>query len=365
MYSGAGAAPMLTAAAAWNGLAVELDNTASTFDSVIMRLTSDEWLGPASLSMVAAAQPLLVWLNHTAEATARAATQAMASAAAFEAAFARTVPPAEVAANRALLAELVATDIVGENASAIAAAEARYSEMWAQDALSMYDYAASSAIAGKLEPLTSPSDLTNPAGAADQAAAIGQAAASGSAEQVELGNLIAKGPEAVMSLLSPLTSSVAGTELKTIIHEIDTLAELPMFHNATHALAGVADYSWNIVANQILISAGNQTHAIGSAAIAGGSSLKTAIAATPPLAAALGKAASVGSMSVPPTWAAAAPEMAAGANVHLVGWAAPEEDELVEGVLPAPGMAADVDDPGAGPMPRYGIKPIVMPKHGF
>lgn len=59
MYFGAGAAPLLGAAAAWNDIAVELSTAASAIESVITRLSSDQWLGTASLSMAAAAQPLL------------------------------------------------------------------------------------------------------------------------------------------------------------------------------------------------------------------------------------------------------------------------------------------------------------------
>lgn len=69
-------------------------------------------------------------------------------------------------ANRALLAELTATNILGQNVSAIAATEARYGEMWAQDASAMYGYAAASAVAARLNPLTRPSHITNPAGLA-------------------------------------------------------------------------------------------------------------------------------------------------------------------------------------------------------
>lgn len=92
MYAGAGAAPLMTAAASWNSLAAELGTTAASYESIITALTTEQWLGPASLAMVAAAQPYVAWLTYTAEATAHAGAQAMASAAAYEAAFAATVP---------------------------------------------------------------------------------------------------------------------------------------------------------------------------------------------------------------------------------------------------------------------------------
>lgn len=57
MYTGAGAAPMLAAASAWKGLAAELRATALSYASVLAALTSEEWYGPASASMAAAAAP--------------------------------------------------------------------------------------------------------------------------------------------------------------------------------------------------------------------------------------------------------------------------------------------------------------------
>ena len=54
------------------------------------------------------------------------------------------LPPATVVANRAQLVTLVASNLLGHNAPAIAAAEAQYTEMWAQDTAAMFGYAASS-----------------------------------------------------------------------------------------------------------------------------------------------------------------------------------------------------------------------------
>src|ERR1700744_4314472 len=86
-----------------------------------------------------------------------------------------TVPPVEIAANRAQLASLVATNILGQNTPAIAATEALYGEMWAQDAAAMYGYAGSSATASQLTPFTAPEQTTNSAGLGGQAAAVAQA----------------------------------------------------------------------------------------------------------------------------------------------------------------------------------------------
>ncbi len=55
MYCGPGSGPMLAAAAAWDGVAVELGLAATGYASVIAELTGAPWVGAASLSMVAAA----------------------------------------------------------------------------------------------------------------------------------------------------------------------------------------------------------------------------------------------------------------------------------------------------------------------
>jgi PPE-repeat protein len=72
----------------------------------------------------------------------------------------------------------VATNIVGQNNAAIAATEAQYGEMWAQDALAMDTYAGSSAAATKLTPFTAAPTTTDPAGSALESAAVAQAAAT-------------------------------------------------------------------------------------------------------------------------------------------------------------------------------------------
>jgi PPE-repeat protein len=175
MYLGPGSAPMLAAAAAWDGLAAELGRTASSYQSVIDGLASEGWLGPASASMAAAVTPYMTWMSLTGLAAEHAATQASAAAGAFEAAFAMTVPPAVVTANRAQLMALIATNFLGVNTPAIAATEAQYGEMWAQDAAAMYGYAANSASAAMLTLFPQPAQITNPVGQISQAAAVAQA----------------------------------------------------------------------------------------------------------------------------------------------------------------------------------------------
>ena len=93
MYTGAGAGPMMAAAAAFSSLADELGTTAAASQSAISNLTGEEWIGPSSAAMATAVEPYLAWMHTTAAQLQQAASQAMASAAAYEAAFAMTVPP--------------------------------------------------------------------------------------------------------------------------------------------------------------------------------------------------------------------------------------------------------------------------------
>ena len=127
--------------------------------------------------MVSAITPYVSWLSALAAQAEETANQGRAAAAAYEAAFAMTVPPPVIAANRVLLTTLIATNFFGQNTPAIAATEAQYMEMWAQDAAAMYGYAASSATASQFTPFTSPPDTTTPDGEAHQFAAVTQATA--------------------------------------------------------------------------------------------------------------------------------------------------------------------------------------------
>lgn len=359
MYVGAGAAPMMAAATAWNGLSVELSTTADSFESVITQLTTEQWMGPASLSMAAAAQPFLAWLTYTAESTALAGTQAIASAAAYETAFAMTVPPAEVAANRALLATLVATNILGQNTPAIAATEAQYGEMWAQDALAMYGYAASSAAAGRLNPLTSPARLTNPAGLTSQAAAVSQAAAANSVQQVGLSNFITNAPNAAMSMASPLAAEAVDTLPEDISELVDNAVNGVVNTAAWFSMAGITSAIFLGHTLQTLgPAAGGAATALPGAA--GAAALANSVT---PAGAALGAAGSVGGLSVPASWSTAAPAVTVGTTAaEGSGWAVPEEAGAVAGLPGAPGIAAAGKGTGAYAGPRYGFKPTVMPK---
>ena len=208
MYIGPGPATLLAASAGWEGLAAELHGAASGYQSVISDLTDESWMGGSSMSMAAAVTPYLWWMRTTAAQCEEAATQATAAAAAYETAFAMTVPPPMVVTNRIRLATLIATNILGQNTPAIAATEAEYSEMWAQDATAMYNYAASSATASAFKAFTSPQRTTNPSGLAAQAGVVGQAA--GGKAQTTSTQLMSAVTQALQQLATPGSSSGVG-----------------------------------------------------------------------------------------------------------------------------------------------------------
>jgi PPE-repeat protein len=327
MYAGAGSGPLAAAAAAWQGLASELGSAATSYRAVVSDLTSGAWVGPSSLSMAAAATPYAAWMTTTATAAEQTASQLTSAIAAYETAFAATVPPPIIAANRASLAALVATNIVGQNTPAIAATEAQYAEMWARDAGAMYGYAGASAAATTVTPFNPPPQTTNPAGTSTQAAAVAQAAASpaGAAQ-----NVLSQVPAALQSLGSGSNQGFATALTNAnqgIANALDGNAWITNFETISTALSG---YSGTIGAVGVF-AAGTSFNIIpfaasGIAALVGHAGAipagAAAAAAAAPAAAAtagsvgpggagvsagLGGAATVGSLSVPPSWGTASP----------------------------------------------------------
>jgi PPE-repeat protein len=177
MYAGAGSGPLMAAASAWNELAADLESTATSYQMVIAQLTGGPWLGPTATRMASAAAPYIAWLQGSSIQAAQTGAQAGLAAAAYESAFAATVPPSVIVANRTLLAALVATNFLGQNTPAIAATEAQYMEMWFQDGLTMDTYAVASQQATSL-PQQTPAPTTSDGGASADAAAASQSTAN-------------------------------------------------------------------------------------------------------------------------------------------------------------------------------------------
>ncbi len=161
MYSGPGPGALLAAAGSWDSLSAELGTTALAYESALRGLTSLQWRGPSAEAMLITAGPYVGWLQATAEQAMHTAMQARIAAAAFELAYAMTLPPAAVEANRVQLAALIATNFFGQNTAAIAVTEAQYAEYWAQDVTAMSGYAASSAEATQLTGFSSARQTTN------------------------------------------------------------------------------------------------------------------------------------------------------------------------------------------------------------
>lgn len=298
MYIGAGAAPMAAAAAAWDELGTELSSSAAGYSSVTTELTGSLWLGPASRSMIAAATPFITWLRTAAGLAHAAGAQARSAMCAYETAFTMTVPPSAVAANRARLAALIATNFFGQNTPAIAATDAEYGEMWAQDAAAMYGYAAAASTAAHLAPFTEPVPSTNDAGMAAQQPAVAEAVATAAASG---------GPSATQSSLNDIINTLS-SQIKGLLFGPLDVIYWPMIYVGSNVFSQIGAL-W-------------PEHLAGVA--------EAGVSATPALAAPvnlgdglvsanLATSNTIGSLSVPTGWAATAPQAAEQSIVQANG----------------------------------------------
>jgi PPE-repeat protein len=320
MYAGPGSGSMVAAAAAWDGLAAQLHSTAASYSSVISGLTAS-WQGPSAATMAAAAAPYAAWISGTAAAAEQAAAQARAAAMAYQTAFAAMVPPPVIAANRSQLAALVATNLFGLNTPAIAATEAHYADMWAQDAAAMYGYAGAAAIATRLTPFIEPPQTTNPAGTAGQAAVIAHAVGTSAATNAQsaLTQLLSAVPQILQSVANPPSSisTIAGAvqsigglitgpgQATPVVTVLNSLAAYAAY------LGGVLDAAGPAAAaspglGALAAGLGSGMRALGSAGLG---------AAGSAVSAGMGSAGVVGALSVPPSWAAATPMVRLAATV--------------------------------------------------
>ena len=185
--------------ASLGSLADELYTAASAYQSVVSELASGVWSGPSSTAMSAAGATYVEWLSATA-AQAEEPPPKPGGSRRSRGCVCDDGAAAKIVANRSLSAVLVATNILGQSTPAIAATEAHYAEMWAQDALAMYGYAGSSAAATALTPFTSPQQNTDPSGTASQAAAVSQASGT-SAGNVQ--GTISSVPQALSAAVAP------------------------------------------------------------------------------------------------------------------------------------------------------------------
>jgi PPE-repeat protein len=380
---------MRTASAAWNLLAAEIESAATQYQSTIDVL-DDEWLGPTSAAMAAAVDPYITWMQTTSAQAEQTAAQASAAASAYEAAYAMTVPPLEVAANRTQLAMLVATNVIGQNTPAIAANEAMYGEMWAQDAAAMYGYAGSSAAASSVKAFTQPPETSNPAAQATQGAAVTQAngASTGAGVQSQLQQLTSTIPSSLKQLTSPVSAATnAATQpasaLTDLLNFLDGADGNPIgtFLNSNFlngftsggyvnpaivtpaVTSGLADIN--------SVQPSGESAGLGGAA-PGGAGVTDMIKPLAPAPVSMGVSVNtsgstlVGKLSVPPAWTAAA-QVANHSGVTYAGggWTnAVGPTGGGTGAIPAgmPGMpgASGARSGGFGHGPRYGNRLTVM-----
>jgi PPE-repeat protein len=317
MYAGSGAASMVAAAAAWDELAAELRSTAASYSSTISGLTA-AWRGASSANMAAAAAPYAAWLTTIAAQAEQTGSQARSAAAAYEAAFAATVPPPVIEANRAELASLTATNVFGQNTAAIAANEARYARMWAQDSVAMYGYAGQSAAASAVTPFDPPAQNTNPAGSAGQAASVARVVgtSTGTNTQSALAQLTSATPSALQNLAAPAAAADPPSPLSSLASFLSNLNS-----SSLAKVAGNVELIPKLVlpANDVLISTimglvigarhlGDLTVAVkaGTSGLAAGLG-SAAPSAGSAVSAGVGQAGLVGGLAVPPSWAATTP----------------------------------------------------------
>ena len=412
MYSGPGPGPLLAAAEAWDSLASDLGFASTGYSSTLSELTSGSWTGPTSSAMTAAVTPYVDWLSTTAAQAEETANQARAAVAAYEAAFAMTVPPPAIAANRATLMALIATNFLGQNTPAIMATEALYVEMWAQDAAAMYSYAAASAAAAVVTPFVAPAQTANQDGVNNQADAVAKAAAAPAGHAATVAqNAAAAAPstsaETTATAAVPASTTTAtpglavsttvpttfGQFLQTLIQ--NTIAQFPSGAWGLGLSPGNLNSMRQILQAYFAVGLGNFGYGIGQqtfnplgggTAGVSGAPFTPAVPAIPtpnlggvaplggggaPLAgvgqmsASMGQASTLGRLSVPAGWQGATPtEME---EVQLASAArpvAPQSNGMLNGVPMAgnAGLGAGLGRRGGGYVVKYGFRHAVMPR---
>jgi len=363
IYSGPGSGPLLAAAGAWDGLAAELGIAATGYRAVISDLTGMRWVGPTSASMIAAVTPYVDWLSKTALQAEHAGMQAKAAAAAYETAFAMTVPPPVIAANRALLAGLIATNFFGQNTPAIATTEAQYAEFWAQDAAAMYGYANSSAAATVLNAFTPPPKATNPAGLTGQEAAVANAGslAAGTAQHA-VASPAAQGTSAVgvlqqfgASALGGIESKLSGLTASLQAFPTENLNLTVNSYGLSYFGAGVVQLGY-LFSQQLVPHFGKaalvpaiEPALVSDVAPAGGRAVLVSANA--------GQAGKVGLMSVPPSWATSPSAPSPVTSVTAASYAHGAPPSSTQGMIPA--VPRDRRGATFGRR-RYGVRLTVM-----
>ncbi|HWF30400.1 MAG TPA: PPE family protein [Mycobacterium sp.] len=175
IHSGPGPGSLLAAANVWRQLAIELGQTAADYASTVASIS---WQGPSATAMTLSTIPYVSWMHTTAAQAAQLSMAATTMASSFVATQTAVVHPSVVTANRTLLAHLIATNFFGINFPAIAATEAQYMQMWADNTTAMLGYQATSLQTMAMPTFTPPSPMTTPTATAAQTAAVAAAPAA-------------------------------------------------------------------------------------------------------------------------------------------------------------------------------------------
>ncbi|OBI48408.1 PPE family protein [Mycobacterium sp. E796] len=383
MFAGAGSGPLFMAASAWDSLATDLAGAASSFQNVVTGLTDGAWAGPASMSMAAAATPYVGWLSAAAAQAETAALQARTAASAFETALAATVPTPAIAANRAQLMALIATNILGQNTPAIFMTEFEYMEMWAQDVAAMVGYHGGAlGVAAALPAFsTPPLNLAGLTGllSAPLTGLASQGASLGSAIATPLASVGAVAGSAATQA-SALASSLPISSLSTVAQVGMMPVSMMMSPIMMAAQAGMSGTNAASLAGATG-AAVDPAKFVSSATPAGlGKGLGGGIGGLGGADAGLGKARLVGAMSVPPNWQGSAPARMVSAAMSGLGETpgaaaaaagAPMGGGMPMMPMPMGGMGAGGGMPGGmlgrgGASPTHVVqqRPSVVPRTG-
>ena len=373
MYAGPGSDPIMAAASAWQAVAGQLDSFARGYAAVLAGLQGESWSGNASTAMAAAAQPYIEWIEAAAAKAEETAGRARAAGAAYESAYAATVPPTLVTANRALYEALVMANVIGQNTTQIAATEAEYAQMWAQDAAAMYRYAASSSAAATVAPFDEPPQTTTAGGQANQAAAVAQAVGTSTASnsQSTLSQLLAALPQQLQSLATGGASGAATVSpALTPLVDFNQLL-LPEVFSAAFTRTFFSGGSYALAAQRTALQ-NKDLPKIGegdTGAAPAKPEARVSAAVPRPVLAAVGRAEPVGRLSAPQSWASATPVASAveepqwmsDADIGAVPASAEAPEGATAGAGPMMGMS-----PAGGPYARSTVNNVLrVPSRGF
>ncbi|BBY11528.1 putative PPE family protein PPE51 [Mycobacterium marseillense] len=366
MYTGPGMGSLLAAAGSWDALSAELSSTAEGYESALSGLDL-QWRGPAAQAMALSAARYVAWLQATAEQTAQTAMQARTAAAAYEQAYAMTVPPPVITANRALLASLVATNIVGQNTAAIADTEAQYANYWAQDAAAMSGYSVSSAAATQLPQFAPANNSTNESGVTAQKAAVTAANTNAATNKAvtQTFSALDETPGTTVNnfyYLDASTTSAANANANAF-RVLDAIQGTGLGFSAPYNMeqfvSGIigAENNLGVLAKPLAAAPALAAPALSGATTGVGGGLGNVTAT-------LSRAGSIGPMSVPASWAA--PTSTHISPLEPAGFTTlPGTEEPVASGYPGyPGMPGGgaSRSVGAGVPPRYGVRLTVMPR---